>query len=431
MVGNREDDRQEMSGTDKKYDVVVWGATGFSGRPAALHLNRFYASQGKIRMAVAARSKSRLQALLKELDSPEIDMLVCPGDDAEAAAQVARSARVVCSAVGPAARWSTPMVDACIAHGTDYCDLSGELHWLRKMIDTRDAIARARGVLILNATGVDSIPTEYGVQRLQQAAREAFGEYCVRVKGCFAHGKIAVAGGSFLSGKGVMEAIADDPEMREIISNPYSINPTGDLHGYPPCPDLEHVVYDEDFAQYIKPFPVGQINARVVRRAHSLAGYPYGHEFTYIECALAGHSAWDRLKAILETRAVGLFVNTNPRTPLGKMLMALGPREGSGPSDEQMHRNGPFGFVYWGRTQSGKVMRSWATSPLDVHRATAAMMAETAVYLAKQRADVLQQGGFWTPGTAIGDALLKPLQRHRVLDTGTTQGLWPNIRIYS
>lgn len=416
---------------EKQYDIVVWGATGYSGRPTALHLNQFYARKGRLRMAVAARNADKLAQLKQELDNPEIDVLVCPGNDAAAAARIARSARVVCSAVGPAAKWSTPMVDACIEHGTDFCDLSGELHWLRNMIDTRDARARQNNVLILNATGVDSIPTEYGVKLLQEAAYKRFGEYCVQIKGCFAHGHISVAGGSFLSGKGVMEAIVDDPAMKDIISNPYSINPTGEIDGNPHSPDLEDVVYDEDFGQLIKPFPVGQINARVVRRAHALAGYPYGRDFTYVECALAGNGWINRLKAMAETRAVAMFVNANPRSFFGKLLMSMGPKEGDGPSDAQMLRNGPFGFVYFGRTKSGKVLRSWATSPLDVHRATAAMMAETAVFVASRRQSLLQKGGFWTPGTAIGNALLEPLKDHRVIEFNVTDGEWPDIRISS
>lgn len=416
---------------DKKYDIVVWGATGFSGRPTALHLNKYYASKGLIKMAVAARDPAKLDLLRAELNNPAVDGVVCPGADDVAADALAKSARVICSAVGPAAKLSTPMVDACIRHGTDYCDLSGELHWLRQMIDTRDTPAKEKNVLILNATGVDSIPTEYGVKLLQEAAFARFGEYCVEVKGCFSHGHISVAGGSFQSGKGVMEAIVDDPAMKAIISNPYSINPPGEIDNHPSCPDLQTVIYDADFGQYIKPFAVGQINARVARRAHALAGYPYGREFTYIECALAGNGWLNRTKALAETFAVNLFVNTNPRSAFGQLLMKLGPKEGDGPSDAQMQKNGPFGFVFFGRTKTGKTLRAWATSPLDVHRGTAALMAETAYCVAAHRTQLLQQGGFWTPSTAIGNDLLEPLRDHRVLEFGICDQVWPDIKILS
>lgn len=406
---------------DKRYDITLWGATGYSGRPAAKHLLRHFGGPGGLRIALAARSRDKLEALRQELGRPDIDIVVCAGNDPEAADALAKASRVICSAVGPAAKLSTPMVDACIRHGTDYCDLSGELHWLRTMIDTRDAKARDNGVLILNATGVDSIPSEFGVSLLQDTAFARHGEYCREIKGFFATGRISVAGGSFQSGKGVMEAIIDDPAMKDIIANPYSLNPRDALAGNPPAPDLEQVIWDADMQQWIKPFPVGQINARVVRRAHAVKGFPWGRDFVYTENALAGRGMLSRLAATAETAAVALFVNTNPRSALGKLLMALGPKEGDGPSDDRMDRNGPFSFVYHGRTPGGKTLLVEAKSPLDVHRATAALMVETAVFLATRRQDVLESGGFQTPGTAIGRALLPALQQRDVLDVAVIQ----------
>lgn len=400
-----------MNNKDKLYDIVIWGATGYSGRPAAKYLNQFYASKGLIKMAIAGRNRDKLEKLHQELGNPDIGMMICPGADAQAANEVAKSTQVVCSAVGPAAKYSTEMVDACIANCTDYCDLSGELHWLRKMIDTRDAKAKAAGVLIVNACGMDSIPSEYGVSLLQNQALSQYGEYCKQVKGCFDKGKISVAAGSFESGKGVMVAMANDPDMEDIISNPYSLNPPGRMHGNPPCADLEDVVFDPDFDQYIMPFPVGQINARVVRRAHALQDFPYGKEFTYIECKLAGKGFINKTLAKLETWGVDLFVSANPNSTFGKLLMSLGPKDGSGPSDKTMEKNGPYSFVFFGRTPKGKTIKVSAFSPLDPHRGTAALLANSAYCVATERQHLLQEGGFWTPGTAIGDRLFAEMEK--------------------
>lgn len=402
----------------KEYDIVLWGATGYSGRPAAIHLNKHYASKGLIKLAIAGRNPDKLQKLKQELGNPDIGLFVCPGGDAEAARKVAAATRVVCSAVGPAAKHSTEMVDACIEHGTDYCDLSGELHWLRRMIDSREDKAREAGVLIINACGMDSIPSEYGVRAVQKEAFSKHGEYCSQIKGCFDQGKIAVAGGSFESGKGVMEAMAMDPAMEDIISNPYSINPPGHLHNNPPCPDLEKVVYDPDFGQYIMPFPVGQINARVVRRAHALLDYPYGKDFTYLECKLAGNGWLKKTMAQLETWGVDLFVSADQNSWFGRFLMSLGPKEGSGPSDAEMQKNGPYSFVFFGRTPSGAEIKAYAFSPLDPHRGTAALLGDTAFCVATQRKQLLQQAGFWTPGTAIGDRLEEQLELTDTLHFG-------------
>jgi len=400
------------------YDIVIWGATGFSGRQAAIYMNKMYASNGSIKMAIAGRSKSKLEKVHSELANPNVDILICAGADAEAAERVAKSTKLVCSSVGPAAKYSNEMVDACIKNGTDYCDLSGEIHWLRKMYDTKAQEAVDAGVLVVNVCGLDSIPTEYGVKTLQEAAFAKYGEYCNEIKGCFADGHIDVAGGSFESGKGVMEAIANDPVMADMVSNPYSLNPKGQIEGNPPCPDLESVVYDKDFSQYVMPFPVGQINARVVRRAHALDNYPYGKDFIYSESKLAGNGLINKIKAQLETFFVDLFVSANPTKGIGKMLMSLGPKEGSGPSDEKMTKNGPYSFVFFGRTPSGKTLRAYSYSPLDAHRGTAALMCETAICVLKHRQELKQQSGFWTPGTAIGEMLKERIAAHDVLEFG-------------
>lgn len=400
------------------YDIVIWGATGFSGRPAAIYMNKMYASKGRIKMAIAGRSKAKLEKVHAELGNPDVGILLCAGADAEAADVVAKSAKLVCSAVGPAAKYSNEMVQACINNGTDYCDLSGEIHWLRKMYDTKVQEAIDAKVLVVNVCGLDSIPTEYGVKTLQEAAFEQFGEYCNEIKGCFAQGHIDVAGGSFESGKGVMEAIANDPVMEDMVSNPYSLNPQGQIEGNPPCPDLESVIYDEDFSQYIMPFPVGQINARVVRRAHALADYPYGKDFIYSESKLAGKGMVNKFKAQLENFFVNLFVSANPTKGVGKLLMSLGPKEGSGPSDAKMEKNGPYSFVFFGRTPSGNTIRGYCYSELDPHRGTAALMCETAMCVLTRRDELKQTSGFWTPGTAIGEMLKVNLAKNNVLVFG-------------
>ncbi|MCG8673491.1 MAG: saccharopine dehydrogenase NADP-binding domain-containing protein, partial [Pseudomonadales bacterium] len=345
---------------DKKYDIVMWGATGFSGRPAALHMYRTYAQKGLIKMAIAGRNKAKLEKLVKEMGATDVDVIVCGGSDAKAAREVAANTRVVCSAVGPAAVHSTEMVDACIAEGIDYCDLSGEMHWLLKMFKTRTKKAEENGSLILNVCGGDSVPSEYGVRKLQEAAHKQLGEYCTHITGALSAGIIEVAGGSFMSGKGVMEAMLSDSELNDIIMNPYSLNPEGEVYGNPECPDLNRVEYDRDFRQYMMPFPLGQINARIVRRAHALRGYPWGREFTYRENKLAGTSLVDKLKAKAETAMVNLFVSTDPNSALGKMLCYFAPGEGDGPSDESLDKNGPFAFAFLGTTESGKQIKGYS-----------------------------------------------------------------------
>lgn len=400
------------------YDIILWGATGFTGRPAARYLQARYARQGKIRWAIAGRDRAKLEAVRNDINAPELDILIVPGGDAAAAERVARSTKVVCATVAPAARLASEMVAACARHGTDYCDLSGELHWLRQMIDTHDATARASGARILNACGFDSIPSDLGVQMLQQEAMARFGEYCRTIKNCFHEGHIAVSGGSFASGKGVMEAAARDPHLAKLLENPHFLNPNDRLEGAA-SPELQHVVWDRDFGQWIMPFPIGGINARIVRRSHALQDFAYGKNFVYDEAKLAGKGWLNRFKAVAETYVTQLFIEADPTTRFGRMLHGLGPKEGAGPTDEQVRNNGPFSFEMIGKTPSGKVLRGFVYSDWDPgHGGTSAMLCDTAVCLAMTRDGAVRQGGFTTTSVALGPVLREQLKHNAGVEFG-------------
>lgn len=413
---------------EREFDVILWGATGHTGRPAARYLHRQYGGNGQgesgrpLRWAIAGRDAAKLQALKAEIGDPLLAVFVVPGADRAAADHIAARARVIVSTVAPGARYATEMVEACVAHGTHMADLCGELHWLRRMMDTHDAQARANRVKIVNCCGLDSIPSEYLVHHMQQVARETFGEYCSHILNCFSYGRIAVSGGSFASGKGVMEAVATDPLMSEMIANPYSLNPPHQLAG-PQCPDLDRLRFDADFGQWIMPFPLGQINARVVRRSHALLGRPWGEDFTYMEAKLAGNGVLNRLKAQLETRLTRWFVEANPTTLGGRMLHALGPKEGSGPSDRQMAKNGPCGFRAVGITPSGRKLKGWMHTEWDPgHGGTAAMLVDAAYCLARLEpqleAETGQTGGYLTPYLAMGEVLRQQLAQHAGIHWG-------------
>ncbi|HET8704885.1 MAG TPA: saccharopine dehydrogenase NADP-binding domain-containing protein, partial [Pseudomonadales bacterium] len=260
------------------YDIILWGATGFTGRQAARYLHEQYGKQGLIQWAIAGRDKNKLEAIRNKIGAPGLPIFIVSGGDANAAEQIAKSTKVVCSTIAPAALHASEMVAACVRHGTDYCDLSGELHWLRRMIDQHHQQAEITGARIINACGFDSIPSDLGVQLLQQRAYQEFGEYCQEIKNCFAKGKIAVSGGSFESGKGVMLAVANDPALASLISDPHCLNPRDKMDAAP-TQEIEKVIFDKDFDQFIMPFPIGGINSRIVRRSHALNDFKYGKNF--------------------------------------------------------------------------------------------------------------------------------------------------------
>lgn len=400
------------------YDIVLWGATGFTGRQAAQYLQSQY-GDGQIKWAIAGRNRERLEAIRQKINAPNLDLLVVPGSDASAADSLARTTKVVCSTVAPAAKYASEMVAACVENGTDYCDLSGELHWLRTMIDKHQQKAEQTGARIINACGFDSIPSDLGVQLLQNATQEKYGEYCNIIKNRFKEGHIAVTGGSFESGLGVLEAVARDAELSTIISNPYSLNPRDKMSG-PPSPELDKVVYDDDFDQWIMPFPFGGINTRIVRRSHALTNFQYGKDFVYEESQLAGKGVLGRAKGNAINFIMKLFIEGNPDAPVKKFVNNhLGPKPGSGPTDEQIKKNGPFSFVMIGKTPSGKSMRGYIYSQKDPgHGGTAAMLCDTAYCMAMERQKTGRKGGFSTTSVALGDVLRKRLETNAGIEFG-------------
>lgn len=411
------------------YDIILWGATGFTGRQAARYFHQHYSagtsSNGAaIKWAIAGRNRAKLEQTKQWLNAPDLEVFVVPGADAAAADNLACSTRVIAATVAPAAKYATEMVKACIKHGTDYCDLSGELHWIRAMIDGYDSQARAQGVKILNACGFDSIPSDLGVMVLQNAAKKRFGEYCCHIKNGFHRGHIAVSGGSFASGKGVMEAIAHDAPLADLIANPNSLNPRDAMAGNV-LPELDKVTFDRDFDCYVMPFPMGGINTRIVRRAHSLTRFQYGEEFIYEEVKLAGKGIINKFKAQAETFVTKLFVEGNPDSRFTRILHGLGPKEGDGPSDEDIKRFGPFSFRLIGTTPSGKTIKGYVYSDWDPgHGGTAAMLCETAYCLAMERERINKVGGFTTTSIAMGEVLLQRLRHFARVEIDV--GEWPS-----
>ncbi|HVL02665.1 MAG TPA: saccharopine dehydrogenase NADP-binding domain-containing protein [Dongiaceae bacterium] len=405
----------------RPYDIILWGATGFTGRQATRYLHEQYGKPGNgrsggLRWAIAGRDRVRLEAVRAWAGAPELPILIVPGRDAGAAEQMARSTRVVCATVAPAAEYATEMVAACARHGTDYCDLSGELHWLRAMIDRYDNEAKASGARILNACGFDSIPSDLGVQFLQEQAKAQFGEYCNLIRNCFDEGHIAVSGGSFASGLGVMRAVAKDPQLANLIADPNSLNPRDRMRGAF-RPELDRVVHDKDFGQYLMPFPIGGINTRIVRRSHALTNFQYGEDFIYEEAKLAGNGLLSKTRAQVENFFTQLFVAGNPESRFTRFLHGLGPKVGDGPTDEQIARNGPFSFRMIGYTPSGKQLRAKVFCARDPgHGGTAAMLGDTAYCLAMERDKTGRIGGFTTTSVALGSVLRERLRGNTGLE---------------
>ncbi|MEM1262134.1 MAG: saccharopine dehydrogenase NADP-binding domain-containing protein [Pseudomonadota bacterium] len=399
-----------MSSTSRQYDVVVWGATGFTGRLVAEYLTERYGTNGDLKWAIAGRNADKLTAIKTSLGerAANLDALTADSHDRASLDALVTNTRVVCTTVGPYAKYGSPLVAACAASGTHYCDLAGEVPWMRAMIDEHASSAASSGARIVHCCGFDSIPSDMGVHFVQREARarygEPFGEIAMLVRAI----RGAASGGTVASLLGVVEAATADRSVARTVVHPYSLNPEGEQKG-PDSRDQTGASYNELAGAWSAPFVMAQINTKIVRRSNALQGYPYGREFRYSESTSTGKGAGGFLKAGLTSVGLGGFMLAATAAPLRSLMnKTFLPQPGDGP-DAAAREAGFFNLLFYGKRGDGSVVRSRVTGDRDPgYGSTSKMLAESAVCLAKDES-VTVDGGFWTPASAMGDALLTRL----------------------
>ena len=394
----------------RKYDVVVYGATGFTGKLVADYLAAQYGIDRDLRWAIAGRSESKLESV-RDAIGPEaagLEIIVADSTDGAALDALAQQTRVVLSTVGPYALNGSELVRACVDAGTDYCDLAGEVQWIRKMIDTHHERAAQTGARIVHCCGFDSIPMDIGVYFLQQAAKESYGEYCQSIALFVKATKGTASGGTLASIMNLIEESRRDREIAKILVHPYSLNPAGEREG-PDGRDQQKVVHDEKAEAWTAPFVMAGVNTKIVRRSNALAGYPYGRDFRYREAVLSGKGISGWFKGAGMTLGIGSLVLGASFAPTRKLLQkAVLPKPGEGPSPE-LQRSGFFNLMQIGTLPDGRIIRSRITGDQDPgYGSTSKMLSESAVCLARD--DVQTKGGVWTPASAMGTPLLKRLR---------------------
>ena len=398
--------------TDRTFDIVVWGATGFTGALVAEYLLAQYGLGGDLRWAIAGRSQEKLDSVKAELgaDAADLPTLVADSFDEDSLAAMAASTKVVITTVGPYAQYGSPLVAACVANGTHYCDLAGEAQWIRRMIDTHHDAAVASGARIVNCCGFDSVPMDIGVWFLQEEARQRRGSYCDAITMLVKATKGGPSGGTIASILNIIKEARADRSVARVLVDPYALNPPGDREG-PDGRDQQGVRYDDVAETWTAPFVMAGINTKVVRRSHALQGYPYGRDFRYREAVMMGKGASSWAKASTMTAALGGFVVASgfefSRGLLEKHVL---PKPGEGPSQSQ-RENGFYDLRQFGQLPDGSVIKSRIKGDRDPgYGSTSKMLAEAGVSLAVD--DLESAGGVLTPAAAMGGALLGRLQEN-------------------
>lgn len=371
-----------------EFDLVVHGATGFTGRLVAEYLAR-RRPEG-LRWALSGRSIEKLEQVRDGLPGHgELPLLTADADDPASLRALCGRTRVVISTVGPYQLYGSGLVAACAATGTDYVDLCGEPGWMREMIDRHHAEAQRSGARITFSCGFDSIPFDLGVLTLQEAAEARFGRPAPRVKARVRQMKGSFSGGTAASLKATLAAAAKNPSLVLLLTDPFALTPG---HAGPHQPAGLLPEYDPTIGGWVAPFIMAAINTKNVHRTNFLLGQPWG-ELVYDEMLVAGLG--DVGKAAAEALA-----------KLNPFAGDKGPKPGEGPSQAERDA-GHFDILFAGLMPDGERIDAVVTGDTDPgYGCTSKMLSESALCLVD---GVDRPGGVWTPGALMGAALRQRL----------------------
>jgi short subunit dehydrogenase-like uncharacterized protein len=381
-----------------KFDIIVYGATGFTGQLVAEYLAANYKGASSLKWAMAGRSKDKLVAVRDAIGAPADTPLIVAdaGDPASLKAMVDQTKSII-STVGPYQLYGSELVALCAASGTDYFDLCGEPVWMRQMIDAHEATAKASGARIAFSCGFDSVPFELGVFFAQEAAKKTLGAPVNRVKGRIRDMKGTLSGGTAASTWATFAAAAQDLKLVALLKNPFLLTPG--FEG-PKQPRGNKPLLDEDMGSWTAPFVMATINTRNVHRSNLLMNFPYGKDFVYDEMVLTGPGEQG------EANAKKLVAAVNAE----RMGGAGGLKPGEGPSKEEQE-NGMYDLLFVAIAPDGRQVRAAVKGDRDPgYGSTSKMISECAICLLRDTPEV--PAGIWTPGAAMGDKLIKRLVDH-------------------
>jgi short subunit dehydrogenase-like uncharacterized protein len=382
--------------SSSKFDIVVYGASGFTGQLVAEYLAVHYKGDKQLRWAMAGRSLDKLASVRDAIGAPkETPLIAADASEVTSLKAMVERTKSVISTVGPYQFYGNDLVAVCAASGTDYLDLCGEPVWMRQMIDKHEAAAKTSGARIVFSCGFDSVPFELGAFFVQKEARRVFGAPAARVKGRVRDMRGTLSGGTAASAKATFDAVAKDLSLVAILNDPFALTP-----GFSGAkqPRGNKPQYEEDLQSWSAPFMMALINTRNVHRSNMLMGFPYGREFVYDEMVLTGPGEKGEANAKRVMAANTEKTGPNARKP------------GEGPSKEE-RENGLYDLLYIAIAPDGRQVRASVKGDRDPgYGSTSKMISECAICLLRDAPEV--KPGFWTPGAAMGDRLIKRLVDH-------------------
>ena len=377
--------------SEREFDVVVFGASGYTGKLVAEYIQSEYGENGSVKWAIAGRNREKLEGIREELGlSADLSILEVDSNDQDSLNAMTSSTKCVLTTVGPYQLYGSNLVQSCAKNGTDYVDLTGEPGWMYEMINAHKETAQASGARIVFSCGFDSIPFDLGVYFVQQAAKDKFGKPAQHVRGRVKAMNGEFSGGTIASLGATMATLKKKPELIKVLANPFSL--TEGFEG-PAQLDDSKVLLDEKLNMWVAPFVMAPINTKNIHRSNALLDHQYGEDFCYDEMMIAGEGEEGKQIADAMTSA----------NPMGGDNV---PQPGEGPSKESREQ-GNYDVLFFADLGEESI-EARVTGDMDPgYGSTSKMIAESAICLIQDCSDL--PGGIYTPAPAMGDKLIHRL----------------------
>ena len=393
----------------REFDIIVWGASGFTGRLVALYLFDKYGANGDLKWAMGGRNIKKLEKVREEVANKNVPLVIADSNDKVSLLNMVNRTKVICTTVGPYAKYGSNLLEACVKSHIHYCDLAGEVQWMHKIINSYHEEAKINGSKIVHACGFDSIPSDMGVYFIQKEVKSRTGSVAQKIKMRVAAISGGISGGTYASLSRVLEEAHKDKMVYKILANPYALVPKDEQFGKDNS-DLKNVIFDKASQSWIGPFIMASINTKIVRRSNFLSNYAYGKSFRYDESTIFGKGFLGRIKGVLSTISIGLIVSAKHGSLLKKGLDLLFPIPGEGPTMKKMEK-GFYNLRFYITLNDGSNAFAKVTGDMDPgYGSSSKMLAESAVCLAKDK--LSDTSGVLTPSLAMGESLLKRLEKN-------------------
>ena len=377
--------------SDKSFDVVIYGATGFTGKLVVDYMQEKYGNDEDVSWAIAGRSKEKLIAVSEDLKvGSNVPHLLVDSNDTDSIVSMVQQAKCVLTTVGPYQLYGANILQQCVIHGVDYVDLCGEPGWMHEMINEYAEQAKETGARIVFSCGFDSIPFDLGVYFLQKEVIARHGQPASNVRGRVRAMNGEFSGGTAASLGATMASLKEKPELFEVLVNPFALS-----NGFagPEQAQDSKPIYDDKLETWVAPFFMAPINTKNVHRSNVLMDHLYGKDFCYNEMWIQGPGE--------EGKAAAEFVGSmNP--------LADAPAPGEGPSKES-RENGNYDVLFCADLSDGSSLHASVSGDMDPgYGSTSKMIAESALCLVDDCSEL--GGGIYTPAPAMGEKLITRLQ---------------------